>query len=160
MPDQLEPFDPQHIGARAILRFVGPAMAVVGTLFMIMGLVDFFSAFGGMHQPDKFWCLFVGMPLLGIGLSISKFAYMGAIARYMADEVAPVGKDVVNYMGDGTTGTVRNLAAAVGEGFRSGMPHDQESAESSTPQVKVRCQKCHALNDESAKFCSQCGAPL
>ena len=80
MPDQLEPFAPQHIGARAILRFVGPAMAIVGALFMVVGLVDFFSAFGGMRQPDKFWCLFVSMPLLGIGLGISRFAYMGAIA--------------------------------------------------------------------------------
>ncbi|MBI5834520.1 MAG: zinc ribbon domain-containing protein [Armatimonadetes bacterium] len=28
------------------------------------------------------------------------------------------------------------------------------------PQVTVRCQQCHALNDEDAKFCKQCGQPL
>jgi hypothetical protein len=28
------------------------------------------------------------------------------------------------------------------------------------PQVKVRCRQCQALNDESAKFCSQCGAAV
>jgi hypothetical protein len=28
------------------------------------------------------------------------------------------------------------------------------------PAVKVRCLKCHALNDEAAKFCNQCGAAL
>lgn len=27
-------------------------------------------------------------------------------------------------------------------------------------KVKVRCQKCRALNDESAKFCGQCGAAV
>jgi hypothetical protein len=26
--------------------------------------------------------------------------------------------------------------------------------------VKIRCQKCRALNDEAAKFCNQCGGPL
>ena len=26
------------------------------------------------------------------------------------------------------------------------------------PQIKVRCRKCHTLNDETAKFCNQCGA--
>ena len=28
------------------------------------------------------------------------------------------------------------------------------------PQVKVRCQKCQSLNDETAKFCNQCGAAI
>lgn len=27
------------------------------------------------------------------------------------------------------------------------------------PAVKVRCRSCGALEDEAAKFCSQCGAP-
>jgi RNA polymerase subunit RPABC4/transcription elongation factor Spt4 len=31
---------------------------------------------------------------------------------------------------------------------------------SSEPQVKIRCQKCQALNEESAKFCNQCGANI
>lgn len=26
--------------------------------------------------------------------------------------------------------------------------------------IKVRCPKCRALNDEDARFCDQCGAPL
>jgi hypothetical protein len=26
--------------------------------------------------------------------------------------------------------------------------------------VKVRCRKCQALSDETARFCSQCGAAL
>jgi rRNA maturation endonuclease Nob1 len=28
------------------------------------------------------------------------------------------------------------------------------------PQIKVRCRGCQALNDETAKFCSQCGAGM
>jgi hypothetical protein len=29
-----------------------------------------------------------------------------------------------------------------------------------TPLVKIRCRACHALNEEDAKFCNQCGAAL
>ena len=28
------------------------------------------------------------------------------------------------------------------------------------PQTKVRCQKCRGLNDETAKYCNQCGASI
>lgn len=28
------------------------------------------------------------------------------------------------------------------------------------PMVKVRCPRCRTLNDEDAKYCKQCGAPL
>ena len=49
-------------------------------------------------------------------------------------------------------------------GVRKGL-HDSEfglaqSEESAEPQVKIRCQRCRALNDEPAKFCNQCGTAL
>lgn len=30
----------------------------------------------------------------------------------------------------------------------------------SVPLIKVRCSSCKSLNDESSKFCNQCGIPL
>ena len=32
--------------------------------------------------------------------------------------------------------------------------------DASAPTVKVRCQKCQTLNEETAKFCNQCGAGI
>jgi hypothetical protein len=32
--------------------------------------------------------------------------------------------------------------------------------ESPEPRIKVRCQKCQALNDETAKYCDQCGSAI
>ena len=58
---------------------------------------------------------------MAIGSGICKFAFMGAVTRYIADEVAPVGKDVVNYMVDGTKDSVRDLAASVSEGISEGV---------------------------------------
>lgn len=141
--------DPNHNDTRAFLRFLGPAIAGVGLVFLIVGLVNFFSAFGGMEPPRLFWCFFVGGPLLAAGTGITKFAYIGAVARYVANETAPVGKDLTNYMVDGTKGSIRDVATALGEGFAAA-----RTAHS------VDCQQCGAGNDTSANFCRNCGSPL
>ena len=36
----------------------------------------------------------------------------------------------------------------------------EAAAPTASPLVKVRCRKCAALNDESAKFCNQCSAAI
>jgi len=144
--------DPRHSQTRDLLRIVGPLVFAVGLLFTLIGLGSFFASFGSFEPPHYFWCAFIGLPLLGAGGAICKFAFLGTVTRYMADEVAPVGRDVVNYMADGTKGAVRDLAAAVGEGFRDG-------SESQAVPV-ARCARCGAENEASANFCKGCGAPL
>ena len=90
--------------------------------------------------------------MIGIGAAICKFAFLGSVSRYVAGEVAPVGKDVVNYMTDGTKDAVRKVASAVGEGLRSG----QAGKESRV----IRCAACHEDNEDDARFCKACGAGL
>lgn len=124
-------------------------MMIVGGIFLAIGLISFFSAFGGMGMPKYFWCAFVGMPLLGIGGAITKFAYMGAISRYVASEVAPVGVDVVNYTVDGTRDSIRDVASSIGAGLRG-----------ETDDESLRCSQCGERNDADAKFCDECGTAL
>ncbi|MHB0956527.1 MAG: zinc ribbon domain-containing protein [Pirellulaceae bacterium] len=144
--------DPRHHDTRAILRIVGPALVVVGLLFVLVGFGSFFAALGSFEPPRYFWCAFVGLPLIAVGGAICKFAFLGAVTRYMANEVAPVGKDVVNYMAEGTQDAVRHVASAIGQGLHGG---------SSGPQAPmVPCGQCRAENDATANFCNQCGAPL
>ena len=57
-----------HAQRRAVLRVVGPAVAGIGLLFAVTGFASFFAAFGGAGPPRDFWCAFVGLPLLGVGL--------------------------------------------------------------------------------------------
>ena len=140
-----EKINPGHEGIRSILRLVGPAMILLGGLFMAVGLISFFSAFGGGGMPRYFWCCFVGMPILGIGVAITKFAFVGAVARYIAAESAPVGKDTFNYMAKGTKSGVRDITSAISEGI------------SGTAAGKT-CQSCNAQNDHDARFCDACGA--
>jgi hypothetical protein len=141
--------DPRQREIRTVLRALGPATVIVGAGFVAVGMISFFSAFGSMEPPRFFWCAFVGGPLVVIGMSISKFAYLGAAVRFLAGETAPVAKDMSNYMVEGTRGSIRDFAAAVGEGLSAAHVNSAN-----------QCDKCGAKNDPNAHFCDQCGSPL
>ena len=58
--------------------------ALIGLIFLIVGMVSFFTAFGGGGPPWLFWCCFVGIPLLFVGGVMCMFGFMGGLARYTA----------------------------------------------------------------------------
>jgi RNA polymerase subunit RPABC4/transcription elongation factor Spt4 len=144
--------DPGHNKLRDFFRVAGPLVALAGLIFMAVGLVSFFSAFGSFEPPRYFWCAFVGVPLLGVGMVLCKLGYMGKVIRYVAGEVAPVGKDTINYMAEGTKEGIKTMAQAIGEGLGA--------AGAAGAEAKVRCHKCNDLVEEDAKFCGQCGTTL
>jgi hypothetical protein len=141
--------DPKHDDVRALLKSVGPAIAAIGLLLTVVGIASFVSSFGTFEPPRRFWCAVVGLPILAVGLTISKFAYLGTIVRYMFGEVAPVSKDATNYIVAGTKDSIRDVAAAMGEGF----------AAAGTLQ-RLRCHNCNTDNDLTANFCDNCGAAI
>jgi hypothetical protein len=145
----------RHQEIRGVLRIVGPVVAVVGLVFIIIGMGSFFSSFGnfGGEPPRNFWCVFVGAPLLMIGLGISKFAFLGAVGRYVAGEAAPVAKDTLDYLARGTGDSIKTVARAIGEGL-------SEARGEAAPPTVPRCRQCNAANDADAKFCKNCGAML
>jgi membrane protease subunit (stomatin/prohibitin family) len=69
----------------------------------------------------------------------------------MTGKGAAVGKDVINYMAEGTQDAVSEIAQAVGEGL---------SRAHAGTTVHKACPKCHAENDPEASFCSSCGTAL
>lgn len=107
---------PKHNAARSFLRVGGPLLALAGLIFLAIGMISFFSAFENHEPPKLFWCGFVGMPLLFVGIVMCKFGYFGAVMRYLAAESAPVAKDTINYMADGTKDAVKTVARSVSEG--------------------------------------------
>lgn len=133
------------------MRVVGPMVIVIGVIFTVVGVANFFVSFGSFEPPRYFWCTFLGVPLIGIGSGITKFGYMGAIARYMSNEIAPMGKDVVNYMAEGTQESVQAVTRSIAAGLRDGMVGEGATA---------RCPKCGAGNQPGSKFCDQCGGPM
>ena len=143
--------DPEHKQTRDILRVVGPLVVIAGLTCMVIGFPK--TSFDSRRDLyENMWCLPVGGLLVAFGMQICKFAFMGAVRRYMAHELAPVGKDAVNYMAEGTKDAVRDVATAVGEGLRAGAPSQYVPV--------VRCHTCNSDNDASANFCKGCGKAL
>lgn len=143
----------EHEQTRDLLRMVGPLVLGTGVIFTAVGFISFFSSFGSFQPPRYFWCAFVGLPLIALGGSISKFAYMGAVTRYMANEVTPVGTDVFKTVVGDTKSSIRDIAAAVGSGLRDG-------TEAPGSPTGVACPSCQTTNDPDARFCKGCGASL
>jgi len=120
----------KHRPVRSFLRVAGPVIALVGIVLIVVAFISFFRAMGSYESPKYFWCGFVGMPLLFVGIVMSKFGYFGAVVRYMAAEAAPVAKDTVNYMAEGTQDAVKTVARAITEGVQEGQgkrPNDGQS---------------------------------
>jgi ribosomal protein L40E len=157
---------PRHEAFRDVCRILGPLALIAGVVMFGIGIYDFTNSFGSQsrpgllnfpgspqpesNKPDLFWLCFVGMFVLIGGVFLTKIGYMGAAARYVAAETAPVATDTINYMAEGTKEGVKTVVGAVAEGLRG----DGEA------ETIVRCLKCNEENDSDAKFCKSCGEAL
>jgi len=144
--------DPSHSTSRQFLRMLGPTTAVLGLLLTIIGFGSLLSSFGSPEMPKYFWCAFIGLPLLGVGVAMSQFGFLGSFIRYVSGEAAPVQKDTFNYLAEGTKEGVKTVATAIGEGLAAGMRKDE--------YVGKHCLTCNHENEMDAKFCKNCGSSL
>lgn len=128
-------------GVRSGLRIGGGILVLVGLIFAIAGIADFFSSFnstarGEASTPTHFWMVFIGFPMIAGGVWMLKVGFLGTATRYVVGEVAPTARDTIGY-----------IAPAVKEAFGLG---SQEAI----------CAKCGGTNSADAKFCDHCGAAL
>lgn len=141
--------DPRHTRTRGLLRVSGPAILLVGGVLTVVGVGSFFASLGTFAPPRYFWCAFVGLPLVALGIALTQFGFMGSVSRYFAGEVAPVQKDTFNYLAEGTKQGVRTTAEAVGEGWSQGLRGGRKS-----------CPACGHSSPADANFCEKCGNRL
>lgn len=146
---QRRTINPAHRTQRTGLRAIGAVLAIGGGILAAIGLVSFFSAFGGGGTPSLFWCAFLGLPMLGIGLQLLRAGYIGTIARYVAGETAPVAADTLDYLADEAAPAVQSVAASLRAGLQT-----------PTGAACRPCRQCQHGNDADARFCEQCGTPL
>ncbi len=165
--------DPKHDSLRGALRVIGPLVVLTGVIFTAIGMISFFSAFGSFGMPRYFWCCFVGMPLMGIGGAICKFAYLGSISRYISNEITPVGRDTFNQLAHGTKDSFRMLAGSVREGLEGTTTAEKECGCGTANDAEAKfckncgkslqphcCGSCGKDNDADARFCDHCGKPI
>lgn len=150
-----EPIDPRHDETRWVLRVVGVVLVIAGAILVLIGLLDFFASFGSFGPPRLLGCAFAGLVLLGIGVVICRYAFLGAVVRYVAGEVAPVATDTLEYVGEGAAEGIEAVAEAIGRGPHTA-PEESEDESFGDPT----CPACRTPNAPDARFCKQCGAQL
>jgi uncharacterized membrane protein len=64
---------PNHSRVRKALRIAGPLILIAGLVFVLIGMISFFSSMSNSRRPEYFWCAFLGMPLMFVGVVMSKF---------------------------------------------------------------------------------------
>lgn len=136
--------NPNHQKEKSFLKTLGPLILFVGICFIAVGMISFFSSFGSFSPPKYFWCSFVGMPVMFVGIVMTKFGYMGKVARYTAAEVAPVGKDTFNYMAKETQEGVSHITQAIREGSTESEINSIESRITKLEQLRQK----GLINDE------------
>lgn len=156
-----EKIDPGHRKVVAVLRIVGPLFLAMGGLCMLVAFIELVGVMNDMHSgpPCLFWLFFIGMPLLFIGFVMTLAGFAGKIARFQAAQYAPVAKDTLNYMAEGTQDAVKTVARAVGEGVGAGISAASPDASESAKTI-CRCPKCGFAETTDAKFCSGCGTSI
>ena len=106
--------------ANRVLKIIGFIFLASGVLCEIIGLVDFFNVFASMFEsPKLFFLNFVGMPFIVIGISCLSLGFRKQITEYSADQVAGVGKDLSNYMIDGTRDSLTKTVTSINNSINS-----------------------------------------
>jgi len=124
---------PRHDDVRRFLRIGGPLVLALGGVLAIVGFASFFISMAKQSGPPAlFFCAFIGLPLMFVGSVMCIFGFVGGFSRYVAAEQAPVARDTINYMGDGTEGAVKTVARAAAQGITEGIQqaHPRDDSES------------------------------
>lgn len=137
----------EHKKRRDTFRALGLIILGVGVLFFIIAVVNMFTITPFDDGPNYFWLGFIGVPLVGVGSYLCSLGFSGKVAEYQSREMAPVVKDVINY-----------LAEEKQEGTET-ILHTAQKGNSTVVSAKL-CSHCNELNKMDAKFCNECGKPL
>lgn len=129
---QLQPTSSQHSGCRSALRVIGPVVLIIGLFLVGSGAYEIVAGDPFKNEGLMFVRMFGGMPMIFVGLVLTGMGYGGALARYHANEMAPVGRDTVNYLVDGTKGSMKDVASAVVGGLREGFMDETSNEPQST----------------------------
>lgn len=139
--------------ARKTTYYFGLTLTVLGALLFGSVFVSFAIHFGEFDPNPGFGQSFVargfgGMVLMIVGGLVSSIGSRGAAGSGIVLDPRKAREDLEPWS--------RMAGGMVGDALSETGLGKSETAE----QIKIRCLKCRALNDEPAKFCQQCGSPL
>ena len=139
------------------LYAVGLGLQGIGAMGFLVCLLGF--AFGGMRSaqsfgregsPVQWWAgALLCMVALVIGGMLRGIAARGVAGSGLVLDPERARTDLEPWARTGG-GLLKDAVDEAGLG----------RAIAAEPEVKVRCRECRTLNDDEAKFCDNCGAPL
>jgi hypothetical protein len=144
---------------RKTVYYVGMALVGIGLLLFLSVFVTFMANFGnfdnfeGRARSEGFRA-FGGVILMMIGGFLMNVGAKGLSGSGVVLDPEKAREDVEPWSRM-AGGMVDDAISEIELAKKLG-----ERGDSPSPEIKVRCRKCQALNDESAKFCNQCAAPL
>jgi len=140
---------------RKAAYYLGGVVMAVGGLMFASVFVIFLANFGNFSHFDDIAKLcgglgFGGMALLVVGSVVRGVGARGVAGSGLKLDPEQAREDLEPYA-KMTGGLINDALSEIKPG--------QAGAEKPVV-VKIKCTKCTALNDENAKFCSQCGSAL
>ena len=138
------------------LRIIGFILLLIGAACVITGMTEFFMKMSSKYgdAPSLFFLNFIGFPFLAGGGVCLIMGYQRKMNNYIISQNAPVAKDAMNYMLDGTSDAMANTAGKVANEINKNKTTSVEGVTGNT------CEKCGFTNPAGAKFCAKCGAPI
>ncbi len=141
------------------LYYAGMVVSGIGALLFLSTFVSFMANFGNFeHFEDRArsegFRAFGGMILIIIGSFLMGVGAKGWAGSGVVLNPDQARKDVEPWSrmaGGVVQDALSEVEVVKNLGSRQGTPE---------PRIKVRCRKCQTLNDETAKFCNQCGAAI
>jgi len=143
---------------RQIAYYLGMALTVVGGLLFISVFFAALSTVGPAGEPfvvrqpasPPFGRALVGMLLMMGGGALMNFGRAGLAGSGVILDPQQARRDLEPWS---------RVRGGMLEDTLSESPTVQRAAGAATPAtvVKVRCRSCGALNDESDRYCGQCG---
>lgn len=144
---------------RKTIYYVGTAMSGLGLLMFLSSFLFFIAHFGDFSNFESNartngFLAFGGMILIIVGGGIAGVGRSGLAGSglLLDPQRARRDREPWNRMAGGMANDTLSEMPILTEivGHRDG----------GEPIVKVRCRACSALNEESSKFCGQCGQKL
>ena len=123
--------NPKHNTQKKRLIKIAKLFLVVGVVMLVMGIYlvsthEPFSNDNVLSGSTKHSFVAIGIFSLFIAGNLLFFANAGAILRFKAQEVAPVGADTINYVGKKAKPGIQHIADAVASGMAGENP-DREN---------------------------------
>ena len=133
----------QHNKTKKKLRLIGAILVIIGIAFVVTGFIDFSLCFVSTTVPTLFFLIFIGAPMIFVGIALLGLGFKKEITTYVKNEAVPV----INEAADDLKPAVKSGVGAVKESINDD-PHT------------ITCPRCGERNPAGHKFCAECGGSL